>query len=58
MDNWLSGKRKTMVLETYPKVPLASSFPVLLFVHPGELRQAEWTEFDLDAASWDIPSNG
>lgn len=27
----------------------------LLFVRPGELRQAEWTEFDLDEAMWRIP---
>jgi integrase len=28
----------------------------LLFVRPGELRQAEWTEFDLDAGQWSIPA--
>jgi integrase len=28
----------------------------LLFVRPGELRQAEWAEFDLDAAMWRIPA--
>ena len=28
----------------------------LLFVRPGELRQAEWTEIDLDAAEWNIPA--
>lgn len=28
----------------------------LLFVRPGELRAAEWTEFDLDAAEWRIPA--
>ena len=28
----------------------------LVFVRPGELRQAEWTEFDLDAAEWTIPA--
>ena len=27
----------------------------LLFVRPGELRAAEWAEFDLDAAEWKIP---
>ena len=26
----------------------------LLFVRPGELRQAEWSEFDLDKAEWNI----
>lgn len=28
----------------------------LLFVRPGELRAAEWPEFDLDAAEWRIPA--
>jgi integrase len=28
----------------------------LVFVRPGELRKAEWTEFDLDAAQWNIPA--
>lgn len=28
----------------------------MLFVRPGELRQAEWSEFDLDIAMWHIPA--
>ncbi|QSX75749.1 integrase arm-type DNA-binding domain-containing protein [Lysobacter arenosi] len=28
----------------------------LLFVRPGELRQAEWSEIDLDTAQWNIPA--
>ena len=28
----------------------------LTFVRPGELRHAEWTEIDLDAAEWRIPA--
>jgi integrase len=28
----------------------------LVFVRPGELRGAEWVEFDLDAAEWRIPA--
>ena len=27
----------------------------LVFVRPGELRQAEWREFNFDAAEWNIP---
>jgi integrase len=27
----------------------------LVFVRPGELRKAEWAEFDLDKAEWNIP---
>ncbi|MFZ5724748.1 MAG: tyrosine-type recombinase/integrase [Pseudomonadota bacterium] len=28
----------------------------LVFVRPGELRGAEWAEFDLDKAEWNIPA--
>ena len=28
-----------------------------VFVRPGELRHAEWAEFDLDAAIWTIPAS-
>lgn len=28
----------------------------LVFVRPGELRKAEWAEFDLDGAIWRIPA--
>ncbi len=28
----------------------------LVFVRPGELRRAEWVEFDLDKAEWRIPA--
>lgn len=28
----------------------------IVFVRPGELRRAEWSEFDLDAAEWHIPA--
>jgi integrase len=28
----------------------------LVFVRPGELRQAEWVEIDLEAAEWNIPA--
>lgn len=28
----------------------------LVFVRPGELRKAEWTEMDLDKAEWTIPA--
>ena len=29
----------------------------LVFVRPGELRYAEWSEFDLDRAEWRIPAH-
>jgi integrase len=28
-----------------------------VFVRPGELRQAEWSEFDFDNAVWNIPAD-
>ena len=28
----------------------------LTFVRPGELRKAEWSEIDLEAAEWRIPA--
>jgi integrase len=35
---------------------LALQLMALLYPRPGELRQAEWTEFDLDKAIWVIPA--
>lgn len=29
----------------------------LLFVRPGELRQARWSEFDLESGTWAIPAS-
>ena len=29
----------------------------LVFVRPGELRKAEWSEFDLEKAEWRIPAH-
>lgn len=38
-----------------PLTCLALKLSPHLFVRPGELRRAEWAEFDLDAAIWTIP---
>lgn len=40
---------------TFP-VQCALRLAPLLFQRPGELRAAEWVEFDLDGATWEIPS--
>jgi len=37
-------------------VKCAMQLAPLVFVRPGELRKAEWSEFDLDAAEWNIPA--
>lgn len=34
----------------------ALKLSALTFVRPGELRHAEWSEFDLDNATWSIPA--
>jgi integrase len=41
---------------TFP-VRCALKLAPLTFVRPGELRQAEWQEFDLDAGEWNIPAS-
>jgi integrase len=38
-------------------VKCAMRLAPLVFVRPGELRQAEWAEIDLDAAEWNIPGH-
>ncbi|MES2116831.1 MAG: integrase arm-type DNA-binding domain-containing protein [Pseudomonadota bacterium] len=39
----------------HPYATAALKLSPLVFVRPGELRAAEWTEFNLDAAEWRIP---
>lgn len=39
-----------------PVTRAALKLAPLVFLRPGELRQAEWAEFDLDAALWTIPA--
>lgn len=39
-----------------PIVRAALQLAPMLFQRPGELRAAEWVEFDLDAALWTIPA--
>lgn len=39
-----------------PTTRAALQLMALLFPRPGELRQAEWSEFDLDGGVWSIPA--
>jgi integrase len=39
-----------------PITAMALKLAPLVFVRPGELRGAEWSEFDLDGAEWRIPA--
>jgi integrase len=46
-------------IEDYKGMPItraALQLAPLVFVRPGELRKAEWTEFDLEARQWRIPA--
>lgn len=46
-------------IESYKGMPItraALQLAPLVFVRPGELRKAEWVEFDLDMAEWRIPA--
>ena len=46
-------------IKSYKGMPItraALQLAPLVFVRPGELRKAEWIEFDLDAAQWRIPA--
>ncbi|HJS89830.1 MAG TPA: integrase arm-type DNA-binding domain-containing protein [Steroidobacteraceae bacterium] len=40
----------------HPTTGIALKLSPLLFVRPGELRAAEWSEFNLDSAEWRIPA--
>jgi integrase len=40
----------------HPVTALALKLAPLVFVRPGELRAAEWSEFDLPNAEWRIPA--
>jgi integrase len=43
--------------EGSPITKIALQLSALVFVRPGELRQAEWSEIDVDAAVWRIPAD-
>lgn len=40
----------------HPTTVAALKLAPLVFVRPGELRTAEWTEIDMDGAEWRIPA--
>ena len=48
--------RAIATYEGAPETKAALELLPLTFVRPGELRAAEWAEFDLDAAIWAIPA--
>lgn len=53
-------KRLLVAIEAFrghPATHAALRLAPLLFVRPGELRTAEWSEFDLNAKQWRIPAS-
>ena len=52
------GRENRLALGAHPVTAYALKLAPLLFVRPGELRHAEWTEFDLDGTEphWRIPA--
>jgi integrase len=54
--NAFGGLRRAIA--TYdgaPETRAALELLALTFVRPGELRAAEWAEFDLDTGVWSMP---
>lgn len=46
-------------IDTYQGTPIvraALALAPMVFLRPGELRKAEWSEFDLDGGVWTIPA--
>ncbi|MGN6209585.1 tyrosine-type recombinase/integrase [Asticcacaulis sp.] len=43
--------------EGHPLTRIALQLSALLFVRPGELRRAEWSELDMAAKVWRIPAD-
>lgn len=41
----------------HPYTVAALKLSPMVFLRPGELRAAEWSEFDLDTAEWRIPAS-
>jgi integrase len=48
--------RSIDAFDGYPTTKAALQLMALLYPRPGELRQAEWSEFDLEAKVWTIPA--
>jgi integrase len=48
--------RSIVAYQGFPETSAGLQLLALTFVRPGELRSAEWTEFDLDSALWSIPA--
>ena len=48
--------RASDAYQVTPVVRAALALAPMVFLRPGELRHAEWAEFDLDGTTWTIPA--
>jgi len=55
-DKFAALLRAIWAYEGMPETRAALQLMALLYPRPGELRHAEWREFDLEAAEWVIPT--
>ena len=49
--------RAVWAYEGMPETRIALQIMALVYPRPGELRQAEWSEFNLEARTWTIPAS-
>ena len=49
--------RSIFAYSGHPYAIAALKLSPLVFARPGEIRSAEWSEIDLDAAEWNIPGS-
>lgn len=59
VTDWTTFTRLLNAIWAYtgtPETCAALKLMALLYPRPGELRLAEWSEFDLDAATWTLPA--
>lgn len=60
VTDWTAFARLLRALWDYegtPETRAALKLMALLYPRPGELRQAEWSEFDLDKGVWTTPAS-
>ncbi|MBB4194060.1 integrase [Rhizobium aethiopicum] len=55
-DSFAGLLRAIWAYDGMPETRAALKLMAILYPRPGELRQAEWSEFDLDKREWIIPS--
>ena len=55
-DDFAGLLKSIWIYEGMPETIAGLKLMAYLYPRPGELRQAEWSEFDLEAKTWSIPA--